>query len=104
VHGRFEIQFTSEQEGVVAVSLTDEPNILVRVRGGTATFTTDIDRLTIDNRESADYEIEIPRQATFVAVSIGTRQILLKDGNAFATGLPTDERGRHVFSLSMPEH
>jgi anti-sigma factor RsiW len=104
VHGRFTIEFTSEQGGSVAVSLTDEPNILVRVLGGTATFTTDVDRLTIDNRGStADYELEIPRDAPFVAVSIGTREIVLKDGDAFATGLPTDERGRHVFSLSTPD-
>lgn len=102
---RFAIYFVVEEpEGVVAVSLTDEPNIVVRALGGAATFTTDVDRLTIDNRDSAaDYEIEIPRDAPFVAASIGRRQILLKDGDAFATGLPTDERGRHVFSLSTPE-
>jgi anti-sigma factor RsiW len=101
VPGRFTIEFTSAQEGVVAVSLTDEPNLQVRVLGGTATFTTDVDRLTIDNRASAaDYEIEIPRHAPFVQAAVGTRQIVLKDGAAFATGLPTDEHGRHVFSLS----
>jgi hypothetical protein len=87
------------------VSLTDEPNLLVRVLGGAATFATDVDRLTIDNREStADYEFEIPRHAPFVAVSIGTRQILLKNGDEFATGLPADERGRRVFSLSTPKY
>lgn len=103
VHGRFTIAFTSEQAGTVAVSLTDEPNLLVRVRGGTTTFTTDADRLTIDNRDSSDYEIEIPRGAAFVSVSIGAREIVLKDGDAFATELSTDERGRHIFSLSTRE-
>jgi hypothetical protein len=104
-HERFTIAFLTEQtDGVVAVSLADGPNVVVRVLGGTATFTTDVDRLTIDNRGSeADYEIEIPRGASYVEVFVGTRRFILKDGDALAMGIPTDEHGRRVFSLAPPE-
>lgn len=106
VSERFTIAFISDQaEGVISVSLTEQPNLVVRVLGGTATFTTDVDRLTIDNRGStAYYEFEVPRRAPFVEVTIGTRRIVLKDGDALAAGLATDDRGRGIVSLATPEN
>lgn len=106
VGSRFSIDFIVEQtSGTVAVSLTEGPNVVVRVFGRSVTFTTDVDRLTIDNRSStADYEIEIPRSAASVTVSIAGRQMALKDGDTFASQLPLDARGRHVFSLSPREN
>jgi anti-sigma factor RsiW len=103
---RFTIAFLADQtDGVVAASLTDGPNVVVRVVGGTATFTTDAERLTVDNRGSAaNYEIEIPRGASYVEVVVGTRRFILKDGDAFATDIPTDEYGRHAISLATPSN
>lgn len=103
---RFAIVFAAEQKsGVAALSPGDGPNVVVRAFGGTVTFTTDIDRLTIDNRESsADYEIEIPRDISFCEVSIGARRIVVKDGESFATGLVTDERGRFLLPLTAAKN
>lgn len=103
---RFSIDFVAEQaNGNVIVSLIEGSNVVVRVFGRSVTFTTDIDRLTIDNRSStANFEIDVPRSAVSVTVSVASRQIVLKDGDAFAPQLPLDARGRHVFSLSPPEN
>jgi hypothetical protein len=102
---RFVIEFVAQQaSGVAVLSLADGPNVVVRALGGTATFTTDIDRLTVDNRgSSADYEIEIPRSVSYFEVSIGARRAVIKDGEAFATGFPLDEHGRAVLPLAAPK-
>lgn len=104
---RFSITFVANQEqGVIAVSLTDGPNVVVRALHGSATFTTDVDRLTVDNRgSSADYEIEIPRDAPFLEVRVGTGRFVLKDGDRFASdGFAVDARGRVVIPLMTPEN
>ena len=56
---RFTIVFGTEQtRGVAAVLLIDGSNIVARRLNGSATFTTDIDHLTIeDGGSTADYEI-----------------------------------------------
>ncbi|HXV14900.1 MAG TPA: hypothetical protein VEC56_11910, partial [Candidatus Krumholzibacteria bacterium] len=59
---------------------------------------------TIDNHgSSADYEVEIPRGVALLEVSIGERRIVIKDGEAFAAGLPLDDRGRSILSLAAPD-
>ncbi len=89
--------------GAVALSLVDGSNVVVRARGGTATFTTDVDQLTIGNRDaSASYEIDIPRDATRVEIVIGDRSITIKDGDAFGADLPTDAQGRRTLSFAQP--
>jgi hypothetical protein len=105
VQERFEIDFVAEQAtGAVALSLTDGPNIVVRAIGGTAAFTADAERLTIDNRTSAaDYEIEIPRAASWVEIHVGARQVVVKDGARFAEGLAPDPSGRPRLSLAPPD-
>lgn len=104
VQEQFTIHFTADQAGgVTEVWLTDGPNIVVRVIGGTATFTTDVDRLTIENREStADYEIEVPRDASWVEIYVGSRRLILKDGDRFVTEVPADAQGRYVLPLAPP--
>jgi Putative zinc-finger len=104
---RFSIQFTAEQAGGdVTVSLTDGPNVVARVFSGTATFTTDVDRLTIQNQGStADYEIELPRDAPWVEISVGARRLILKEGERIAADVAADAQGRYVLSLSAdPSH
>ncbi len=99
---RFSIDFVVEQDqGAITAWLTDGPDIVVRVLGGAATFTKDVDRLTIDNRGStAAYEIEIPRATPFVELSIGATRIVLKDGDSFAPGVTADPRGRYLLPLA----
>jgi anti-sigma factor RsiW len=99
---RFTIRFAEPQTaGAVAVSLTDAPNVAVRALGGTATFTTDLERLTIANPGSlADYEIELPRSAPWVEITIGERRLLLKDGARLVPEMPTDAQGRRFLRLA----
>jgi len=102
---RFAIVFLAEQsEGTVVVTLTDAPSIVVRALGGAVTFTTDVDRLTIDNRNSvANYEIEVPRAAEFVEILVDLRRIVVKDKDQFAEGLERDSGGRAVLPLKPTE-
>jgi hypothetical protein len=104
VQGPFTITFAEPQaQGVVTVSLTDQPDIVARVLGGTAAFTTDRDRLTIENRGSAaDYEIELPRSASWVEIAVGPRRLLLKEGDRVVTDGPIDTSGRYSLPLAPP--
>jgi hypothetical protein len=88
------------------VSLADGPNIVARVFSGTATFTTAVDRLTIQNDGStADYEIELPRDAPWVEILVGTRRLILKEGDRITADIAADAQGRYVLSLSAePPH
>ncbi len=98
---RFTIGFEAEQErGSAAVSLTDGSSVVVRRLDGTATFTAGVDHLAIANGgSSADYEIELPRNAPWVEVRIGARRVLLKDGPRVITDAPVDARGRYLLPL-----
>ena len=82
------IQFTSAQtEGVAHVSLTDGAEVVVRAPIGAATFSSDADRLVIDNAgSSATFEIQIPRAAPRVEVRVSGNRIFLKEGPRVTTG------------------
>src|SRR5881397_793977 len=81
------ILFTSSQaEGQAQVRLTDGGEVVVRAPTGAATFTTDADRLVIDNRgSSATFEIQIPRAAPRVEIWVKAVRVFLKEG-AHLTG------------------
>ncbi len=99
---RLTIHFTLPQPtGVVVIALGTGPDVVARVRNGTAIFTTGADRLTVDNRGSvADYEIEVPRGAPWVEVVVGERRLFLKQGDRIdAEGAP-DASGRYRFSIA----
>lgn len=76
------ILFTSFQSwGEARVTLTDGAEVVVRAPSGTATFTSDAERLVIDNRgSSATFEIQIPRTAARVEVWVNRVRLFLKDG------------------------
>ena len=80
---RLLILFTSPQTGAEAlVSLTDGADVVVRAPEGAATFTSRVDRLTIDNRGApARFEIEIPRAAPRVEIRVAGVRFLLKEGS-----------------------
>ena len=70
---------------------------------GWATFTTDVDRLTIENRGStADYEIELPHGAPWMEIGVGERRLLFKQGDRLVTNAPADARGRYILPLAPP--
>ena len=99
---RFTIRFASAQaSGIATVTLTDGPDIVARSVNGTATFMTDVDRLTISNaRSTADYEIQIPRSATWVEIRVATRRLLLKRGTEVQSDLRADSLGRYMLPLT----
>jgi len=99
---RFTIRFASSQaRGVATVTLSDGPDIVARVSGAGATFTTDADVLTIENRgSSADYEIELPRNAPWVEIQIDGQTVFLEQGDRIVTSALPDASGRYVLPLA----
>ena len=99
---RFVIHFTTTQaEGIATVSLTDGPDIAVRATSGSATFTSGIARLTIDNEgSSASYQIDVPRDAPRLEIRVGHRRTMLKEGDQIVTDGERDARGRYVVHLA----
>jgi hypothetical protein len=99
---RFAIRFAASQsEGVVAVSLTEEDEVVARALGAKVTFTTDVSRLIIENFSSAaSYEIELPKKAPWIEIEVGQRRLLLKDGPQIVGHGTQDALGRYVLSLA----
>jgi hypothetical protein len=80
---RLLIVFTSSQsEGAAHVRLTDSAVVVVRAPSAAATFSSDADRLVIDNRGGAGtFDIRIPRAAPRVEILVdGTRRFLVERG------------------------
>lgn len=99
---RFVVRFTSEQmKGVVTVSLTGGTEIVARAVGGKATFTMTESSLAIDNRGStADFLVEIPKDAPDVEIQIAGRGAFLKQGARVTTSLPPDPSGLYQLPLA----
>jgi len=100
---RLVIVFTAPQAtGQAQVSLTDGADVVVRVLSGAATFTTDVDRLVIDNQGSATFEIQIPRTAPRVEIRVGGQRVFLKERSRVTTDTVTDMGGPYVLPLVPP--
>lgn len=92
---------TPRVEGRVRVSLGDGSEVVVRSPIGAATYTSDAERLVIDNRGPASsFEIEIPRAAPRVEIQVAGDRILLKDGPAITTPRSADATGSYLLSLT----
>ncbi len=99
------IRFSSFQaRGEIRVEFTDQPEVAVRAMGGSPTFTSDPDRLLIENAGSdADFEIEISRAASQVEILVGGRLRFSWEGGRVRAGTPADEEGRFLISLQPGE-
>jgi anti-sigma factor RsiW len=94
---------TSRPEGRAIVSLTEGPEVVVRAVSGAATFTSDVERLVIDNVGStAVFEIEIPRDAPRVEILVGSRRVFVKQGPRITTEAPADSLGQYGLPLAAP--
>jgi hypothetical protein len=80
---RFTIVFAAEQRGGGAMlSLTDSTDVVVRAIGGAATFTSDVDRLSVDNRSSsARFVLAIPRRVPHLEIWVGGHRVFSKTGS-----------------------
>jgi len=87
--------------GRATVALTEGSEIIVRSLGGTASFTTGVDRLTVVSEgRPARFEVEVPRPATMVEIRVGGERVWLKDGSRIVTEAAIDPQGRYLVRLS----
>jgi hypothetical protein len=102
---RLLIVFTSSQtEGGAHVRLTDGAEVVVRAPSGAATFSSDADRLVVDNRGRAGtFEIQIPRTAPRVEILVDGTRRFLKEGDRITADQPPDARGPYVVPLSQSD-
>ncbi len=98
------ILFASPQAvGQARVSLGDGAEVVVRAPIGAAAFTSDLDRLVIDNPgSSATFEIEIPRAAPHVEIRVKGARIFLKQGPQVTARESADESGSYSLPLAPP--
>jgi hypothetical protein len=99
---RFTIAFESRQvSGRVTVLPSDGSDVVTRVTGGQATFATSAGRLTIRNAGStADYEIELPRSASWVEITAAGERLLLLQSGRVVSEAATGADDRRILSLS----
>lgn len=99
---RLLILFTSSQaEGEARVTLTDGALVTVRAPIGAATFSSDVDRLVIDNHGSAaTFEIQIPRTAPLVEIRAKGDRLFVKEGARVTPEGPAGSGGPFLLPLS----
>jgi len=82
----FVVRFTNPQPiAQIDVLLTEGAEVEVRALSGTATFSAGSDRLVVEARGRATFEVRIPRTAPRVQLMVGDKRILLKEGSHVVT-------------------
>ena len=97
------IVFTSRQPvGEAVVLLTDSSQLTVHAPIGAATFTSEPDRLVIQNQgSSVNFEIAVPTSALRVEIRVGGETRFLKEGPRITTRAgTTGANGRYVVLLT----
>lgn len=97
----FVIQVAAAQSaGEALVSLTDDSAIVVRSALGSATFTSEADRLVIEpHAPGMSVEIAIPRSAPRVEIHVQGERVFLKNGQQVITREHPDARARYRIAL-----
>jgi hypothetical protein len=87
--------------GLARVSLADRAEVVVRAPPGAATFTSETDRLVIEDRNDSDtFAVEIPRSAPRVEIRVGGGLALVAErGRVTAAGVP-DSAGTYTLRLA----
>jgi hypothetical protein len=86
--------------GWATVSLTDGADVVVRARGGTTIFTSEVDGLAIVHRgPPGRFEILIPRRAPSVEIRVGDRRVLLAKASRVESRYPANGEGRYLVPL-----
>jgi hypothetical protein len=100
---RLTIRFVVEGDRAVAtLSLTDGDEAVVRAVAGAATFSSDVDRLSVRSAGPARFEILIPRSAPWVEVLAGDTPIFRKRDADVVTETEPGADGRYGLELSSP--
>ncbi|MBA3319551.1 MAG: hypothetical protein H0T50_15880, partial [Gemmatimonadales bacterium] len=97
------IRFTGDRDSAVAtVSITDGEVVVVRALEGSPDFTSDVERLSVETKGRARFEILIPRSAASVTVVAGDHPVFRRDAKGIVLGAPRDAEGRYLVPLSPP--
>jgi hypothetical protein len=100
---RLTIRFVVEGDGAFAtLSLTDGDEAVVRAVAGAATFTSDVDRLSVRSAGTARFEVLIPRSAPWVEVLAGDTPVFRKRADRVVTQTGPGADGRYRLILSSP--
>ena len=92
---------TDKRDGLATITLTDDSDLEVHTLRGQASFTSDLDRLQIDNRsDSSHFRVLIPRRAPLVEIEVGGRRVFLKEGGRVVTQARPDPRGDYLIPLN----
>jgi anti-sigma factor RsiW len=96
------ILFTTVQDvGQAEISLTGDSQVVVRAPSGAATFTTEEDRLLIDNRGStATFQVQVPQAAPRVEIRVAGDRRFLKEGARVTTENATEAGGLYSLPLT----
>jgi len=96
---RMVIDFLATQSaGSATVRIADASELTIEAPNGAATFTSDVDRVVVNNRGAASYSIEVPRAAPFVEIRVGGAPRFRKQGARVTLGVPSD---RDVYSVPL---
>jgi hypothetical protein len=100
---RLTIRFMAERDSAFAtLSLTDGDEVVVRAVEGTATFSSDVERLSIRSAGRARFEILIPRSAPSVEVLAGDAPVFRKRASEVVTEARPGADGRYSLALPSP--
>jgi hypothetical protein len=98
---RLTIRFVVEGDSAFAnLSLTDGDEAVVRAMAGAATFSSDVDRLSVRSAGPARFEILIPRSAPWVEVLAGDTPVFRKRAADVVTETVPGADGRYDLKLS----
>lgn len=102
---RLVILFSRDQaDGMATVSLSDSGDVVVRAQRGTARFTSDVNRLSIDDAgDSARFDILVPRGSPWVEIRVQGRRVFLSQDSRVSTAARPDSGGRYFLPLAVPK-
>ena len=88
------IEFTTLQTvGTVRVTLTSGDHVQVSAPSSAASFSSDPERLVIENKGTSDFEIALPRSAPYIAIRVAGVTVLRKEGDRVILNTGTAEPG-----------
>lgn len=101
--GEFDLVWEAIQEtGAMTISLTDGPELAVRVSGGEPGFSVGPQEIRVENAGSiADYEILLPRAAAHVQIRVGGSVVFTKQNGSIETMAIQDDAGNYVLEFAV---
>jgi hypothetical protein len=97
------IRFLADRgEAVATLSLTDGEEVTVRAVQGTATFSSEEDRLTVRSTGPVRFEILVPRSARSLDVLVRDTPVLRKRAADIITDAPGDPNSGYSLLLTPP--